>query len=127
MAKRQFKKAISKKKAKKAGKKSVGKKKRKAKKVSIVGKKYSVFSGKKAKTVGGLKKTDLKKNKAGKVVSKKQSDAAKKGKGYKKIVAWSNAVKAARKALGIKGFQAIGGKTAKGQALLKKVRSLYKK
>ncbi len=114
------------KKAKKAGKKS-GMRRRRAMKKSVVGKMFSVFSGKKLKTVGGLKKTDLKKNKYGKVVSKKRSEAAKKGKGYKKIHAWGNAAKAARKALGIKGFQAIGDKTPKGQALLKKIRSLYKK
>ena len=100
---------------------------RRAMKVKITGKKYSVFSGKKVKTVGGLKKSDLKKNKAGKVVSKALSEKAKKSKGYKKIIAWSTAFKAARKALGIKGFCPCGGKTAKGQALLKKTRSLYKK
>ena len=79
------------------------------------------------KSVGGLKKGDLKKNKAGKIVSKKASEAAKKRKGYKKIVKWAAAFKAARKSLGIKGFVPCGGKTAKGQALLKKTRSLYKK
>merc|ERR1712112_282936 len=39
---------------------------------------------------------------------------------------WFNAVKAARKSLGITGFCPVGGKSAKGQALLKKVRSLAK-
>merc|ERR1712048_571982 len=89
--------------------------------------KVSVFKGTKVKTVGGLKKSDLKKNKAGKIVSKKASDSAKKGKGYKKIVAWAAAFKAARKALGIKGFCPCGGKTAQGRALLAKTKSLYKK
>ena len=46
-----------------------------AKKVSIVGKgkmaKSQVFKGRKVRTVGGLKKEHLKKNKNGKVVSKK--------------------------------------------------------
>merc|ERR1712066_1196213 len=68
--------------------------------------KSSVFKGTKAKTSGGLSKGDLKKNKAGKVVSKKRSEATKKSKGYKKIMAWGAAFKAARKALGIKGFVA---------------------
>merc|ERR1712019_56769 len=79
--------------------------------------KSSVYRGSKEKTSGGLKKSDLKKNKSGKVVSRRASDAAKKGKGYKKIVAWASAFKAARKALGIKGFCPCGGKTAQGRAL----------
>merc|ERR1712008_603872 len=79
--------------------------------------KSSVFRGTKVKTSGGLKKTDLKKNKAGKVVSAKASARAKKSKQYSKIMAWAGAVKAARRAMGIKGFCAIGGKSAKGKAL----------
>merc|ERR1719152_201898 len=79
-----------------------------AMKKSIVAKgkrgKSSVFRGTKVKTVGGLKKSDLKKNKSGKVVSKKQSDAAKKGKGFKKIAKWAAATKAARAKLGLKKF-----------------------
>merc|ERR1712176_735884 len=102
-----------------------------AMKKSVVAKgkrgKSSVFRGTKEKTSGGLKKGDLKKNKAGKIVSRKASDRAKRSKGYKKIMAWSSAFKAARKALGIKGFCPCGGKTAKGKALLAKTRSLYKK
>ena len=39
---------------------------------------------------------------------------------------WAIALNKARRALNIKGFQAIGGKSAKGQALLKKTRSFYK-
>jgi hypothetical protein len=96
-----------------------------AKKVSKIGKRRSVFSGKKVKTVGGLQKKDLKKNKAGKIVSIKSSAAGKKA--YKRIQGWTSAVSKARKALGVKGFCAVGGKSAKGQALLKKARSLYKK
>ena len=72
------------------------------------------------KTSGGLTKNDLRKNKNGRVVSKKRSARGQKNK-------WANALRAARKALNIKGFQAIGGKSTKGQALLKKVRSLYRK
>merc|ERR1719253_214082 len=102
-----------------------------AMKKSIVAKgkraKSSVFKGTKVKTSGGLKKGDLKRNKAGKVVSKRMSDAAKKGKGFKKISAWGNATKQARKALNIKKFCPVGGKTAQGRALLAKVRSFYKK
>merc|ERR1719229_1075434 len=98
----------AKKSAMKSGMKSAAKKpsamKRKAMRVSKIGKKASVFRGGKEKTVGGLKKTDLKKNKNGKVVSKKASDAAKKRKSFSKIVKWGAAFKQARKALGIKGF-----------------------
>jgi len=85
-------------------------------KVSVIAKgkraRASVFRGTKAKTQSGLKASDLTKNKTGKIVSKKASAAA---------------TKAARKALNIKGFVPVGGKSAAGQALLKKARSLYKK
>merc|ERR1712125_221580 len=100
---------------------------KKAMRVSKVGKKRSVFSGKKEKTVGGLKKSDLKKNKNGKIVSRKQSERAKRSKSGQKIAKWGAAFKAARKALGVKGFCPCGGKTKQGQALLAKTRSFYKK
>merc|ERR1712097_77875 len=74
----------------------------KAKRKSVVGKKASVLKGNKARTSGGLKKEHLTKNKNGKVVSKKASAAGKKA--YKNIKAWTEAVKKARKALGVKGF-----------------------
>merc|ERR1712039_11082 len=80
----------------------------------------------KAKKVSktGLKKTDLIKNKNGKVVSKKMSLKGKKV--YKQISNWTVAFNKARKSLGVKGFVPCGGKTAQGQALLKKTRSFYK-
>merc|ERR1719473_1284721 len=100
---------------------------KKAKRVSIIatGKrsKASVFRGTKVKTSGGLKKADIMKNKAGKLVSKKSSAASKKnykGSGAQK---WVEACKAARKALGLKGFVAI----KKGSPLYNKAKSLYKK
>jgi hypothetical protein len=111
-------------KAMKAMKKSM----KKAMKVSIIAKgkraRVSVFLGRKMKTTSGLKKADLIKSKTGKIVSKKSQAAGKKA--YKNIKGWNAAVTKARKALGVKGFQAVGGKTSKGQALLKKARSLYK-
>lgn len=111
-------------KAKKSMKKAM-----KAKRVSKVAKgrgaKARVWQGSKEKTVGGLKKSALAKNKDGKVVSKKLSAHGKRQ--YKNISKFAQATKAARKALGIKGFVPVGGKTAKGQALLKKIRSIYKK
>jgi hypothetical protein len=87
--------------------------------------KLTVFRGNKEKTQSGLKKSDLTRNRDGKIVSKKQSAQGKKA--YKRIQGWTLAVNKARKALGITGFQAIGGASAKGQALLKKARSIYKK
>jgi hypothetical protein len=118
---------------KKAMKKSMkkGGMKRKAKRVSKVAKgrgaKARVFRGTKARTSGGLKKSDLMRNKSGKVVSRKRSEAGKKLGKKNGILKFAAAVKSARKALGIKGFQAVGGKSAKGQALLKKARSIYRK
>lgn len=86
-----------------------------------------VFSGSKEKTSGGLKKTDLHKNADGKIVSKKRSQAAKKNYRKSGLSKWFQAVSKARKQLGIKGFCAVGGKTSKGQALLRKVRSIHRK
>merc|ERR1719394_784735 len=101
---------------------------KKAKRVSVIAKgsraKSSVFSGRKQKTVGGLTKEGLTKNKLGKVVSKKASARAKKAYAGSAIKAWADAVKAARKALGISGFVAIGGKSASGKALYAKAKSI---
>merc|ERR1712154_400339 len=77
----------------------------KAMKAMKVGKKFSVFSGNREKTAGGLKKSDLTKSKRGKVVSRKSSAAGRKA--YKNIKAWTDACQKARKELGIKGFVAI--------------------
>jgi len=112
-------------KKKKTTKKGAGKKKKKAKKVSKIAKgKYAkalVFRGSKVKTASGLAKSDLMKNKAGKVVSKKQSA---KGKAlYAKYAKkWIDAVMKARKALGLKGFAAI----KKGTPLYSKAKSFYR-
>merc|ERR1712211_179611 len=105
---------------KKAGAKSM-KKVMKAKRVSIIAKgkraRSAVFSGKKAKTQTGLTQASLMKNKHGKIVSKKASARAKRFYATSGAKAWADAVKAARKALGITGFVAIGGKSAAGKAL----------
>merc|ERR1712203_339722 len=94
--------------------------KKMAMKVSTKGKKWQVLKGTRLSTVGGLKKSDLKKNKYGKVVSSK---ASKRAAGNK----WIKAIALARKSLGVKGFCAIGGKKKEGIALLAKARSFYKK
>merc|ERR1711972_357771 len=105
--------------------------KRRAMKKSVIAKgkrgKVSVFKGTKVKTVGGLKKSDLMKNKSGKIVSAKASAAIKKTKQFKKISAWGAATSKARKALGVKGFVPVGGKTSQGKALYAKTKSFYKK
>merc|ERR1719393_686675 len=106
-------------KAKKKAKKAVKKPKKKKKKVSKVAKgryrKVLVLRGKKEKTVGGLKATDLIKNKYGRVVSKKTSARAKKS-------PWIKAVADARSALKLKGFVLV----KKGTPLYAKAKSLYK-
>merc|ERR1711937_127688 len=111
--------------AMKAMKKSAAMKAMKAMKVSKIAKgKYKkalVFRGSKEKTSGGLKKSDLIKNANGKIVSKKPSTAAKKrfGSTLKK---WTDAVKAARKSLGLKGFVAV----KKGTPLHTKAKANYR-
>merc|ERR1712187_174417 len=100
---------------------------KKAKRVSIIAKgsraRSSVFSGRKQKTLSGLTKEGLMKNKFGKVVSKKSSARTKKA--YARTIkAWGDAVKAARKALGVTGFVPIGGKSAAGRALYAKAKSI---
>merc|ERR1719321_27511 len=87
------------------------------------GAKARVFKGKKEKTSGVLKKGDIVKNKRGRFVSKKASNRAKNSKSGKKIAKWGQALKAARKALNIKGFKPC----KKGSALYNKTKELYKK
>merc|ERR1711862_912979 len=91
-----------------AKKPSAMKMRKMAMKKSVIGKRRGVWSGAKVKTASGLKKSDFKKNRAGKIVSRKASEATKKKKGYKKVLAWAAAFKAARKQLGIKGFCPCG-------------------
>merc|ERR1711970_438165 len=78
-----------------------------------------VFRGTKAKTYTGLSKTDLVKNKRGKIVTKKQAANGKKA--YANIKGWTVAVQKARKALGVKGFVAV----KKGTPLYKKAKELF--
>merc|ERR1711876_149704 len=81
--------------------------------------KSAVFRGSKVKTTGGLTQKKL-----GKIVSKAQSARAKKL-FSSRLGAWHKAVMAARKALGVQGFCAIGGKSVQGKALYAKAKSLY--
>merc|ERR1719469_1111300 len=83
-----------------------------------------VFRGAKERTSGGLTKDKLTKNKLGKVVSKAKSAAAKANFARSPLKKWTDATKAARKALGLVGFVPVGGKTAAGKALYAKAKSL---
>ena len=85
--------------------------------------KVVVFKGNKEKTASGHKKSDLMMNKRNRIVTKKQNAAGKKA--YKNISAWTTATLKARKELGIKGFCAVGGKTAQGKALYAKAKAIY--
>merc|ERR1719433_1032090 len=91
----------------------------KAMKVSVIAQgkraKAAVFSGRKAKTVGGLTKDKLTKSKSGKIVSKAASARAKKNFAQSALKKWCDAVKQARKQLGVTGFCAVNGKTAQGK------------
>merc|ERR1719384_552335 len=75
---------------------------------------HAVFSGRKAKTVGGLTKDLLIRSKSGKIVSKRQSSQAKRAFASSKLRAWSVATKKARALLRIKGFVPVGGKSVSG-------------
>ena len=96
-------------KPKKKKAKKVVRKAKKVKRVSKIAKgrlaKAQVFKGRKAKTVGGLKKSDITRNKHGKYVSKKMSKRGKQS-------GWIKAVMRARKAMKVTGFCAVGGKSA---------------
>merc|ERR1719468_1331804 len=94
----------------------------KVKKASIVARgrlaRALVFTGRKAKTVGGLRKESFIKNsRNGKIVGKAGSARSKRTYKTSALKAWGDACKQARKQLGITGFCAVGGKTAQGQAL----------
>merc|ERR1739836_188251 len=102
----------------------------KAKRMGIIAKgkmaRASVFHGRKEKTQGGMTKASLIKNKTGKIVSKAASARAKKAFATSGLKAWCDAVKAARKALNLTGFVAVGGKSATGKALYAKAKALLK-
>ena len=66
-----------------------------------------VLRGGKEKTASGKMRSDLMKNKRGRVVSKAQYAAGKKS--FKNISRWNESVVRARNELGIKGFCAING------------------
>mmetsp|Transcript_30856 Transcript_30856/g.46550 ORF Transcript_30856/g.46550 Transcript_30856/m.46550 type:complete len:160 (+) Transcript_30856:2-481(+) len=100
---------------------------KKKKKLSIIARgrlaKSQVLKGRKVKTVGGLKKEALMKNKRGKVVSKRQNVHG--NHAYKNVRGWVDSVMSARRSLGLEGFVAINGKNAQGKALYVKAKALW--
>jgi len=108
-------------------KQSTAMKAMKAKRVTKVAKghfaKALVLCGKKDKTVSGLKKDDLMRNKRGKIVSKRASAAG--SRRYSKIEGWVEAHMAAREALHVRGFVALNGKSLQGKALYVKAKSIF--
>merc|ERR1719148_647957 len=104
---------------KKAAMKKVAMKKAMKKSKIAAGKlaKALVLRGAREKTSGGLRRSQIMKNKRGKVVSKMKSEMSRKKYKGSKFEAWMKAVAAARKELGITGFVALNGKTPQGRAL----------
>merc|ERR1712187_274193 len=102
-------------------KRVVRKKARKPKKKSVVGTKLQVFRGTKLRTVGGLTKKDLTKNKRGKVVSIKQSKTSTKRAKQSGFLKWGKSLMQAKKNLGLTGFH----KCPKGSKLYKECRKIY--
>merc|ERR1719373_1359018 len=84
-----------------------------------------VMRGAREKTTGGLRKSQIMKNKRGKVVSKAMSEMSRKKYMGSKLEAWTKACAAASKELGITGFVALNGKTPQGRALYAKAKAKY--
>merc|ERR1711884_930243 len=84
-----------------------------------------VFRGSKQKTVGGLTKDTLTKNKTGRIVSKSKSARGKKNWANSALKRWLDAVKQARKELKVTGFCAVNGKTATGKAVYSKAKAIF--
>merc|ERR1711879_1063751 len=98
----------------------------KAKRVSKIARgklaRSQVLRGTKEKTLSGMTKASLMRNKFGKIVSKKASAVAKKRYQSSGAKVWADCIKQARKALNLKGFVAINGKQAEGKALYAKAK-----
>merc|ERR1711904_113849 len=99
---------------------------KKRKKVSKIARgrmaKALVFRGSKEKTVGGLSRESLMKNKRGKVVSKRQNAHGKRA--FKNVETWLESFMQAREMLRVEGFYALNGKTLQGKALYYKTKAL---
>merc|ERR1719384_1793204 len=100
---------------------------RKPKRVSTIARgrlaKVLVLRGSKEKTAGGLTRDALMRNSRGKAVSKRASAHGKRS--FRNIEPWVDSVMEARRALYMKGFVAINGKSLAGKALYIKSKALY--
>lgn len=81
----------------------------------------AVWEGRREKTPGGLRKSDLTMNKAGRIVSKKKSQAAKRGVAYQEIKRRGMALKEARRIMEQRRGKKLGrvliGKGPEGKEL----------
>merc|ERR1712187_649134 len=106
-----------------------GARRMKAKRVSKIARgkfaRSQVLAGKKEKTISGMTKASLMRNKYGKIVSQKASAAARKRYQTSGAKLWAECIQQARKALNLKGFVPINGKVAEGKALYAKSKALY--
>lgn len=85
--------------------------------------KWLVFSGRRFRTVGGLRSKDLIRNKRGKIVSKKR---AKRGtEVFGQIKQWLSCFMSVRTSLKVNGFVAINGKGALGKGIYNKTKEMY--
>merc|ERR1719378_893258 len=84
--------------------------------------KVLVFRGSKEKTVGGLTRDSLMRNKRGKIVSKRNNAKGKRA--YKNVETWTEAFMQAREMLRVEGFHALNGKSLQGKALYYKTKAL---
>merc|ERR1739848_735089 len=104
-------------------KRRVVRRRRKARRVSVRGSRIQVRHGTKQKVkTTGQTKTDLMKNKRGKVVSKKANAAGKRTYKQNGLSKWTKAFMQARKNLKLKGFVAC----KKGTKFYKEAMRLYK-
>merc|ERR1712238_97282 len=78
------------------------------------------------KDFGGLEEGQPQEEQGRQNCFEKASDLAKKKYAGSALQKWIKACQAARKELGLKGFQPVGGKTAQGRALYAKTKALYK-
>jgi hypothetical protein len=84
------------------------------------GSRRQVMNGTVAKTSGGLAKDDLKKNKAGKIVSKKSSQASSKRYAKNdKLKAWNALVMSVYKKMGGKGAKSLSAAMKEASRLRK--------
>jgi len=89
--------------------------------------KAAVWKGHKLRTKKGMRKDNLRKStSSGKIVSKRVSENSKQQYLANGLDKFNRATMAARTLMNIQGFCPVGGKTERGQALLKKAREIFR-